>query len=80
MKKSWIWILVIFVGSMPVGSALQYYFAGEPYRNSTQRNWAVVGQAAFGILVMALGLFKQIQAGKTPSPKNDDESNLDLNR
>lgn len=63
---------------MPVGSALQYYFAGEPYRNSSQRNWAVVGQAVLGILIMALGLYKQVKAGKLPPPESEAETKLDL--
>ena len=79
MKKSWIWILVIFAGSMPVGSALQYYFAGEADQNSSGRNWAVIGQANFGILVMALGLYKQIRAGKQLPVTDEPETGLNLN-
>jgi hypothetical protein len=79
MKRSWIWILVIFAGSLPIGSALQYYFAGEQYRNSPQRNWAVVGQAVFGLIVMILGLYKQVKAGKQTPPENEGETKLNLN-
>lgn len=62
--KSWIWIFVILAGSLPLGSALEYYSSGEPYRNTSTRNWLVVGQVVFGVLVMAFGLHKQFETAR----------------
>ncbi|MBV9215357.1 MAG: hypothetical protein JO053_04200 [Acidobacteria bacterium] len=64
MKKSWLWVLVILTGSLAVGSGLQYYFSGEPYRNTPARNWLVVGQVIVGLVIIGFGLMKQIQANR----------------
>ena len=73
MKTPWYWILVIFAGSLPVGSALQYYFAGEPYRNTPTRNWLVVVQVLLGVAIMAFGLFMQFRASRQ-IPDDDHEN------
>jgi hypothetical protein len=78
MKKTWYWILVVLVGSLPIGSALQYYFAGEPYRNTPTRNWLVVGQVVLGLLIMAFGLYKQMQASREVPPTDEAETKLNL--
>ena len=74
--KSWIWILVVFAGSLPFAAALQYYISGEPYHNTPTRNWLVVGQAVFGVLVMAFGLYKQFQASRMAPP--DEHENFKI--
>lgn len=79
MKKSWIWVLVIFAGSLPVGRALQYYFAGEAYRSTSTRNWLVIAQAAAGLVIMALGLYKQIRANRQLPTEDESKLKLDLN-
>jgi hypothetical protein len=79
MKKSWIWILVVFAGSLPFASALQYYISGEAYRNTPSRNWLVVGQAVFGLAVMAFGLYKQIEASRQPVMDEAAETKIKLN-
>ena len=77
MSRSWYWVLLIFIASFPLGNALQYYFAGEPSRNTPTRNWLVVGQAALGLLIIAFGLYKQIAANRLPAPEEPDaELNL----
>jgi len=77
MKKPWYWILVVFAGSLPLAAALQYYISGEPYRNTPTRNWLVVGQAVFGLLIMAFGLYKQFQtARQVPEPEQHDRIKL----
>ena len=63
-RKGWFWIILIFLGSLPLGGALQYYFGGEPYRNTPTRNWLTVGQAILGIAIMAFGLYKQITTNR----------------
>ena len=78
MKRSWVWILVILAGALTAGGALQYYFAGEPYRNSSARNWAVVGQALFGFLVICFGLYKQFKAARQ-APEPDESEGIKLN-
>jgi hypothetical protein len=78
MKRTWIWILVVFAGSLPLASALQYYISGEPYRNTPTRNWLVVAQALFGIAVMAFGLYKQIQASRQAARPDDAEIKIGL--
>jgi hypothetical protein len=73
MRKTWYWILLIFAGSLPFASALQYYISGEPYRNTPTRNWLVVGQAVLGLAIMAFGLYKQFQAARQiPEPEQHD--------
>jgi hypothetical protein len=73
MRKTWYWILLIFAGSLPFASALQYYISGETYRNTPTRNWLVVGQAVLGLAIMAFGLYKQFQtARQTPEPEEHD--------
>ena len=70
MKRTWYWILVVFAGSLPVASALQYYISGEPARNTPTRNWLVVAQVLLGLAIMAFGLYKQFQtARQTPEPE-----------
>lgn len=78
MKKSWIWILVVFAGSLPFAAALQYYVSGEPGRNSSTRNWLAVGQALFGLAVMAFGLYKQVRSGRIAPAADEDETRLHL--
>lgn len=78
MHRSWYWVLLILAGSLPLGSALQYYFAGEPYHNTPTRNWLVVGQALLGITVIAFGLIRQIKSARTPTVEQDEKV-LDLN-
>jgi hypothetical protein len=71
--RSWIWIFVVFLGSLPFAAALQYYLTGEPSRNTPTRNWLTVAQAVFGIAVMALGLYRQIKAAReVPEPERHD--------
>ena len=68
--KSWIWILVVFAGSLPIAAALQYYLSGEPAHNTSTRNWLVVGQVLLGIAFIGFGLYKQIQASRqAPEPE-----------
>lgn len=78
-KKGWYWIILIFLGSLPLGGALQYYFAGEPYRNTPTRNWLVVGQAVLGIAIMAFGLYKQVKTNREPDVEETDETVLKIN-
>lgn len=78
MRSSWLWILVVLAGSLPVGSALQYYVNDEPARNSSQRNWLVVGQAIFGFLVIVFGLYKQFRAARQ-APEPDKPEGIKLN-
>ena len=78
MRRSLYWVLVIFAGSLPLGYALQYYFAGEPDLNSSTRNWLIVGQAFFGLVIMGFGLYKQIQTERRPMAKTE-EPGLSLN-
>ncbi len=73
MHRSWYWVLVILTGSFVLGSALQYYFTGEADRNTSTRNWLVVGQAILGVVVIGFGLIKQIQANRKPVEKSDAE-------
>ncbi len=71
--KSSLWILVVFAGSLPFASALQYYVAGEAYRNTPTRNWLVIAQAAFGLAIMAVGLYRQLRnARQIPEPEQHD--------
>ena len=79
MKRSWVWILVVFAGSLPIASAVQYYVSGEPGRNTPTRNWLVVGQVVFGLAVIALGLYKQFQASRQPVDTDDEEIKIKLN-
>ncbi len=74
--KSWYWILVVLAGSLPIGSALQYYFAGEAERNTPTRNWLVVGQAVLGLLIMGFGLYMQNKASRRIPP--DDHEKLKI--
>ena len=78
MKRSWLWILVVLAGSLPVGSALQYYVNGEPARNTSPRNWLVVGQAVLGFLVIGFGLYKQFKAARQ-APEPEEPEGLKLN-
>ena len=77
MTRSWYWILLIFAGSLPLGNALQYYIAGEPYRNTPTRNWLVMGQALVGLVIIGFGLYKQITSNRQ-SLENEDDVPLDL--
>ena len=77
MKRSWIWIFVVFAGSLPFASALQYYFTGEPSRNTPTRNWLVLAQAIFGIAVMAYGLYRQIRSA-TALPEPEEHGGITL--
>lgn len=79
MKKSWYWVLLIFAGSMPFGNALQYYIAGEAYRNTLTRNWLVVGQACLGILIMGFGLYRQVRTNRAISTEADEDTPIKLN-
>lgn len=78
MKKSWYCVLLIFVGSLPVGYALQYYFAADAVQNAGEWNWLVIGAAAIGVLIIAVGLFKQVQANRAIAPENDKDGLLNL--
>lgn len=78
MNRSWYWVFLIFAGSLPLGGALQYYFAGEPFRNTSGRNWLVVGQAVLGIAIMAFGLYKQVKAARR-IPEPEEPEGLRLN-
>lgn len=78
MRKAWYWILVVLAGSLPVGSALQYYFGGEVERNTSTRNWLVVGQVVLGLLIIAFGLYMQFRAGRQDPPAEDGETKLNL--
>ncbi len=71
--KGWQGVLLILVGSLPIGDALQYYFAGEPYRNTQIRNWLVVGQALFGAVIIGLGIVLQVRASRRV-PEREHES------
>lgn len=78
MKKSWYWVLLVLAGSLPIGSALQYYFKGEPDRNTPTRNWLVVGQVVLGLIVIAIGLYGQIRANRATSTVSDEDVVLKL--
>jgi len=77
MARSWYWIVLIFAGSLPLGNALQYYVAGEPYRNTPTRNWLVVGQAVLGLVLIGYGLYKQIISSRYPV-REDGPASRDL--
>lgn len=78
MKRSWIGILLVLLGSLPIGQALQYYFAGEPYRNTPTRNWLVVGQVILGLAIIAYGLYTQVKASRQPVEEDESETKLNL--
>ncbi|MFT3745621.1 MAG: hypothetical protein QM785_15205 [Pyrinomonadaceae bacterium] len=70
--KGWQGVLLILVGSLPIGHALQYYFAGEAYRNSPTRNWLVVGQVVLGAFIIGLGILLQIRASRRAPEQEHD--------
>lgn len=70
--NGWQGVLLILVGSLPIGDALQYYFAGEPYRNSSTRNWLVVGQALLGMGIIGLGIMLQVKASRRAPEQEHD--------
>ena len=77
VNRPWLWVLLIFIGSLPVGGALQYYFSGEPARNSSSRNWLAVGQAVLGLLIIAFALYRQTVALRQ-IPYEEEKTRLDL--
>jgi hypothetical protein len=78
MKRPWYWWLVVFAGTLPIGSGLQYYLGGDAYRNSAGRNSLVVGQIILGVLVVAFGLYKAIRRSYSKETKQEIETSLNL--
>ncbi len=52
-KKSLFFIIFLFAAADCLGNGLHYFFAGENYRNSDLRNYAVVGQIIFALVMCA---------------------------
>jgi hypothetical protein len=78
MKKSWYWVLLIFVGSLPVGHALQYYITDETGRNTPDHNLLIVGEAALGLLIIAFGLYMQVRTNRAIGFEADEDVVLKL--
>ncbi|MBA4123675.1 MAG: hypothetical protein H0X72_14580 [Acidobacteria bacterium] len=58
-NKSLLFILWLIAGFLPIGNGLQYFIAGEAYRNTDLRNYAVVGQIIFGLATIGYAFWSK---------------------
>ena len=63
MSGSWKWWLVLFAGTLPVGSGLQYLLTVEAERNTGLRIALAVGQIVLGLVIIGYALLKVIRSG-----------------